>query len=299
MKTVNVLDQTIGNKFALYNGDCAEVLRGIPDNSVGYSIFSPPFASLYTYSNSDRDMGNCRTHDEFHEHFGFLLPEILRVLKPGRSVSIHCMDLPTSKERDGYIGLVDFRGILIRAAQAAGFILHSQVTIWKDPVTAMQRTKALGLLHKQLLKDSTMSRQGIPDYLVTLRKPGGNPEPVSHTARELPVSVWQNYASPVWMDINQTRTLQYRGGRDEKDEVHISPLQLDVIERCIDLWSLPGETVLTPFLGIGSEVYAAVEMGRKGLGFELKPSYFAQAVRNIAELEKARTDDMFRSETAA
>jgi hypothetical protein len=169
---MNVLNQTIGSKFALYHGDCADVLRGIPDASVGYSIFSPPFASLYTYSNSDRDMGNCRTHDEFHEHFGFLLPEILRVLKPGRSVSIHCMDLPTSKERDGYIGLVDFRGILIRAAQAAGFILHSQVTIWKDPVTAMQRTKALGLLHKQLLKDSTMSRQGIPDYLVTLRKPG-------------------------------------------------------------------------------------------------------------------------------
>jgi DNA modification methylase len=287
MKTVNVLDQTIGNKFALYNGDCAEVLRGIPDNSVGYSIFSPPFASLYTYSNSDRDMGNCRTHDEFHEHFGFLLPEILRVLKPGRSVSIHCMDLPTSKERDGYIGLVDFRGILIRAAQAAGFILHSQVTIWKDPVTAMQRTKALGLLHKQLLKDSTMSRQGIPDYLVTLRKPGGNPEPVSHTARELPVSVWQNYASPVWMDINPSDTLQYQSAREEEDERHIAPLQLEVIKRGIVLWSNPGDVVLSPFTGIGSEGYVAIKNGRRFVGAELKRSYYEQAGRNLRGAETA------------
>lgn len=287
MNNVNVLDQTIGNKFALYHGDCAEVLRGVPDNSVGYSVFSPPFASLYTYSNSDRDMGNCRTHGEFHEHFGFLLPEILRVLKPGRSVSIHCMDLPTSKERDGYIGLVDFRGILIRAAQEAGFILHSQVTIWKDPVTAMQRTKALGLLHKQLLKDSSLSRQGIPDYLVTLRKPGGNPEPISHSARELPVSIWQKYASPVWMDINPSDTLQYQSAREEEDERHIAPLQLEVIKRGIVLWSNPGDVVLSPFTGIGSEGYVAIKNGRRFIGAELKRSYYEQASRNLRAAEMA------------
>lgn len=287
MNPVNVLDQTIGNSFALYHGDCAEVLRGIPDNSVGYSIFSPPFASLYTYSNSDRDMGNCRTHDEFHEHFGFLLPEILRVLKPGRSVSMHCMDLPTSKERDGYIGLVDFRGILIAAAQKAGFILHSQVTIWKDPVTAMQRTKAIGLLHKQLLKDSALSRQGIPDYLVTLRKPGNNPDPIRHTSREMPVSLWQQYASPVWMDINPSDTLQYQSAREEEDERHIAPLQLEVIKRGILLWSSPGDVVLSPFTGIGSEGYVAIKHGRRFVGAELKRSYYEQAGRNLRGAETA------------
>ena len=283
-----VIDQTIGKNFAMYHGDCAEVVRGLPDNSVGYSVFSPPFASLYTYSNSERDMGNCKTHGEFHEHFGFLLPEILRVLKPGRSVSIHCMDLPTSKERDGYIGLVDFRGILIRAAQEAGFILHSQVTIWKDPVTAMQRTKALGLLHKQLIKDSSMSRQGIPDYLVTLRKPGQNTEPVSHDRSEFTVDLWQKWASPVWMDINPSDTLQYQSAREHNDERHIAPLQLEVIRRGIRLWSNPGDVVLSPFGGIGSEGYVALQEGRKYVGVELKASYYRQAAANLASVDGGR-----------
>lgn len=283
-----VIDQTIGKNFAMYHGDCAEVVRGLPDNSVGYSVFSPPFASLYTYSNSERDMGNCKTHGEFHEHFGFLLPEILRVLKPGRSVSIHCMDLPTSKERDGYIGLVDFRGVLIRAAQEAGFILHSQVTIWKDPVTAMQRTKALGLLHKQLIKDSSMSRQGIPDYLVTLRKPGQNTEPVSHDRSEFTVDLWQKWASPVWMDINPSDTLQYQSAREHNDERHIAPLQLEVIRRGIRLWSNPGDVVLSPFGGIGSEGYVALQEGRKYVGVELKASYYRQAAANLASVDGGR-----------
>ena len=283
-----VIDQTIGKNFAMYHGDCAEVVRGLPDNSVGYSVFSPPFASLYTYSNSERDMGNCKTHGEFHEHFGFLLPEILRVLKPGRSVSIHCMDLPTSKERDGYIGLVDFRGILIRAAQEAGFILHSQVTIWKDPVTAMQRTKALGLLHKQLIKDSSMSRQGLPDYLVTLRKPGQNTEPVSHDRGEFTVDLWQKWASPVWMDINPSDTLQYQSAREHNDERHIAPLQLEVIRRGVRLWSNPGDVVLSPFGGIGSEGFVSLQEGRRYVGVELKASYYKQAVANLVSVDGGR-----------
>ena len=281
---MNVKDQAITEKYALYNGDSCEILLDIPDNSVHYSIFSPPFSSLYTYSNSDRDLGNCRTDNEFFEHFKFIVDNLYRVLKPGRLLSFHCMNLPTSKERDGFIGIKDFRGDLIRMFQAAGFIFHSEVCIWRDPVTAMQRTKALGLLYKQLKKDSAMSRQGIPDYLVTMRKPGENAERVTHTEGDFPCAMWQKYASAVWMDINPSDTLQYRSARENEDERHICPLQLQVIERGIELWTNPGDIVLTPFLGIGSEAYVALKMGRKAIGIELKDSYYRQAVKNCESI---------------
>jgi len=277
---MNVVNQTITERYALYNGDSCEVMTGIPSDSVHYIIYSPPFASLYTYSNSDRDLGNCRTHEEFFTQFAFIAKELYRALMPGRLMSFHCMNLPFSKERDGFIGIRDFRGELIKFFEGYGFIFHSEVCIWKDPVTAMQRTKALGLLHKQIRKDSAMSRQGIPDYLVTMRKPGENPEPIAHTAEQFPVSLWQRYASPVWMDINPSDTLQYRSAREEKDERHICPLQLTVIERGIELWTNPNDVVLTPFLGIGSEAYTALKMGRRAIGIELKESYYAQAVKN-------------------
>jgi DNA modification methylase len=291
--SVNVIDQATSERYALYNGDSAEILKGIPDGSVHYSIFSPPFASLYTYSNSERDLGNCRTTTEFYEQFKFIVDELYRVLMPGRLLSFHCMDLPLSKERDGIIGIRDFRGELIKLFEDSGFVLHSQVCIWKDPVTAMQRTKAIGLLHKQLKKDSCMSRQGIPDYLVTMRKPGENPEPVSHTNETFPVQAWQRYASPVWMDINPSDTLQASSARDEKDERHICPLQLPVIRRALNLWTNPGDIVLTPFLGIGSEAYVALEMGRRAIGIELKPSYYQQAVRNCQNVTAVEQISLF------
>ena len=279
---INVISQSVTDRYALYNGDSCEVLKGIPDNSIHYSIFSPPFASLYTYSNSERDLGNCRTTSEFYEQFMFIVSELYRVLMPGRLISFHCMDLPLSKERDGIIGIRDFRGELIKVFENSGFVLHSQVCIWKDPVTAMQRTKAIGLLHKQIKKDSCMSRQGIPDYLVTMRKPGENPEPVTHTNETFPVAVWQRYASPVWMDINPSDTLQASSAREEKDERHICPLQLGVIRRALNLWTNRNDIVLTPFLGIGSEAVVSIEMGRRAIGCELKTSYYNQAVANCA-----------------
>lgn len=297
---MNVLNQKINDRYAMYQGDCVETMQGIPDNSVHYSIFSPPFASLYTYSNSDRDMGNSRDNDEFQQHFLYLIIQLYRVIMPGRLVSVHCMNLPAMKSRDGFIGVKDFRGDIIRAFTEAGFIFHSEVTVWKNPVTEMQRTKALGLLHKQIRKDSAMSRQGLPDYIVTFRKPGENPEPIPHTNETFPVDVWQRYASPVWMDIRQSNTLQRKSARDEKDEKHICPLQLDVIERCIDLWTNPNDIVLDPFAGIGSVPYQAVIMGRRGLGVELKDSYFAQAINNMElaaadyEAKGANTDVRMR-----
>ena len=276
-----VIRQEEGEGFAVFHGDTVEVARGLPDASVDYSVFSPPFASLYTYSSSERDMGNVRDMAEFFEHYRFLVKEQMRVMKPGRLISVHCMLLPTSKERHGFIGLQDFRGDIIRAYQAEGFIFHSEVVIWKDPVTAMQRTKALGLLWKQIKKDSAMSRQGIPDYVVTLRKPGENPNPVSHTAEEFPVDQWQKWASPVWTDIDPSDTLQYQSAREHEDERHICPLQLSVIRRCINLWSNPGDVVWSPFMGIGSEGYVALQEKRRFIGAELKRSYFDQAVRNL------------------
>ena len=277
---MNVINQEINNNFSLYNGDCVEVLKGIPNNSIHYSIFSPPFASLYTYSNSDRDMGNCKSDEEFQEHFKYLVNELYRVMMPGRLLSFHCMQIPLMKERDGVIGLKDFRGQLIKMFQDAGFIYHSEVTVWKNPVVEMTRTHSIGLLHKQLKKDSSMSRQGIPDYVVTMRKPGDNPEKVTHTNEGFPVNSWQQYASPVWMDIKQNDTLNGRIAREKEDERHICPLQLEIIKRCVELWTNPGDIVLDPFAGIGSSLYVALRMNRRGLGVELKESYYKQAVSN-------------------
>ena len=289
---MNCLDQTIGENFALYHGDCVDAMRGLPDKSIHYSIFSPPFANLYCYSNSPRDMGNCRSNEEFFEHFGYLVDELARVMQPGRNVSFHCMLFPASKERDGFIGLKDFRGDLIRAFQAKGFIFHAETVIWKDPVTQMQRTKALGLLHKSVRENASMCRQGIPDYLVTMRTPGDVVERVKHTAEDYPVGHWQKVASPVWMDIDPSDTLQYASAREHDDERHICPLQLEVIRRGVELWTNPGDIVLSPFAGIGSEGYVTLQMGRRFVGVELKKSYFDQASRNLAMAMRG-TADMF------
>ena len=288
---MNCIDQVTTDSYTAIHGDCVEALKGLPDGSIGYSIFSPPFASLYTYSNSPRDMGNCRTHEEFFAHFDFLIAELRRVMMAGRDVSFHCMDMPASKERDGYIGIKDFPGELIRAFQRHGFIFHSKVTIWKDPVTAMQRTKALGLLHKSVRENAAMCRQGIPDYLITMRMPGEQAQRVTHD--DYPVDLWQKVASPVWMDINPSDTLQYRSAREHDDERHICPLQLEVIRRGIQLWTNPGDIVLSPFMGIGSEGFVALEMGRKFVGVELKKSYFDQAVRNLDAATREATVDLF------
>lgn len=278
---MKISEQLIKDDYAIYNDDCIKVARGLPDESIDFSVFSPPFSSLYTYSNSNLDMGNSKNDEEFFEHFQFLIKELYRTIKPGRLVSFHCMNLPTSKTNDGYIGIKDFRGDLIKAFQEEGFIYHSEVCIWKDPVTAMQRTKALGLLHKTIRKDSSMSRQGIPDYLVTMRKPGENTNPINHTHDDFPVHLWQKIASPVWMDINPSKTLQKESARDEKDERHIAPLQLEVIERALMLWSKEGDTVFSPFTGIGSEGYQSLKMNRKFIGAELKSSYYNVACNNL------------------
>jgi len=262
-------------------GDSCERIKEIEDESIGYSVFSPPFSSLYTYSNSERDMGNSKNDAEFYKHFIFLVSELFRITQPGRLVSFHCMNLPTSKTRDGFIGIKDFRGLLIKIFQDAGFIYASEVCIWKDPVVAMQRTKALGLLNKQKNKDSAMSRQGIPDYVVTMRKPGENKNPIKHDNDNFPISEWQKVASPIWMDIKQGDTLSFREARDKDDEKHICPLQLGVIERCMMLWSNPGDMVFSPFMGIGSEGYQAVIQGRKFKGIELKESYYIQSIKNM------------------
>lgn len=314
------LSQENGPNWTVYNSDCVDVVSELPENSLHYTLYSPPFESLYVFSDDPRDMSNCRDSETFWTHYRFLIEQIYRATMPGRLCSIHCMQLPTSKTRDGFIGIRDFRGEIIRSHQQAGFIYHSEVCIRKDPVTAMQRTKAIGLLHKQIVKDSAMSRMALADYVVTMRKPGANPEPVAggfedyHGAEELPphapleragahvadsysVKVWQRYAEPVWMDINQSDVLTHRAARDEADERHISPLQLTVIRRCIDLWSNPGDVVFSPFAGIGSELYVAIEMGRRALGAELKPSYYVQAIANLRAAERSK-DNLFASVSA-
>jgi hypothetical protein len=287
-----VRDYAEGSNYKIHLADCLDLARETESETIHYSVFSPPFETLYTYSNSDRDMGNSRTSDEFWQHYRFLIKEQFRITMAGRLVSIHCMNLPTSKQFHGYIGLRDFRGEIIKSYEDAGFIYHSEVCIWKDPVTSMQRTKALGLLHKQIKKDSCMSRQGIPDYLVTMRKPGENPERVTNTNETFPVKLWQNFASPVWMDINASDTLQKESAREHEDERHICPLQLEVIRRGIKLWSNPGDIVHDPFAGIGSTGVVAVEMGRKFLGSELKRSYWTQCAANL-EYATQRSDLLF------
>jgi DNA modification methylase len=314
--------QVSGKNWDLYLGDSIDIVSQLPKDSIHYSIFSPPFASLYTYSASERDMGNSKTGDEFIEHFRFLVKELFRVLGNGRLVSFHCMNLPSSLSKDGYIGIKDFRGELIKLFQEEGFIYHSEVVIWKCPVVAMTRTHALGLLHNQMVKDSAMSRQGIPDYLVTMRKPGKNENPVSggfqyyigsdspelkHSDKKVnelikqelgyeinwtndqekdSIQIWQKYASPIWMDINPSDTLQYQSAKDNDDEKHITPLQLEVIERALQLWTNKDEFVLDPFNGIGSTGYVCQRTGRKYIGVELKQSYFDCAVTNLKNAEK-------------
>lgn len=288
---MNVLNQLIDDKYALYNGDSCELVKNIPDNSIHYTIFSPPFSSLYTYSNSDHDMGNSKSDEEFYSHFTYLVKELFRITIPGRLISFHCMNIPLMKERDGVIGLKDFRGQLIKLFQENGFIYHSEVTVWKNPVTEMQRTKALGLLHKQIKKDSSMSRQGIPDYIVTMRKPGENPERITHTTDSFPIDVWQRYASPVWMDIRQSDALQKKSAREDKDERHICPLQLEIIQRCIELWTNQNDIVYDPFGGIGSTPYTSLKMGRRAIASELKESYYKQMENNCKEAASSEIMD--------
>jgi len=301
-----VIDQEITDQWSMYHGDCVPVLCGLPSNSIHYSIFSPPFSSLFTYSASIRDMGNNK-NDEFYEHFGFFIPELYRVMMSGRLVSFHCMNLPMTISGDGIMGMKDFRGNLIRIFVNQGFIYHSEVCIWKDPLLQATRTKMLSLAHKQISKDSTRCNMGFPDYIVTMRKPGENSEPVSHGRgfeyyigeREEPKvkkqdnhlknkyshHVWQRYASPVWFDIRQTNTLNVRQAKEKDDERHICPLQLDVVARCLELWTNKGDIVLSPFAGIGSEGYEAVKMGRKFIGIELKKSYYDAAIKNLESIK--------------
>lgn len=290
----DVLDQATGEDYALYNGDCIEVMASLPAESVGLSVFSPPYSSLYLYSSSPRDMGNAASDEEFMRHFGYVIDQLLRILQPGRIVAVDCMNIPAMKERDGYIGLKDFRGDLIRAFVEEGFIFHSEHCVWKDPLIEATRTKALGLMHKQLTKDSAMCRAGIPQYLLAFRKPGENPVPIAHphglewfAGEDEPFDGviaherWRRYASPVWLDIRQTRTLQYMQARAQDDERHIAPMALDMIERAVQLWSAPGDVVFDPFSGIGSTGYVSLLVGRKFVGSELKQSYFEAAVRNL------------------
>ncbi len=281
-----------GASWGLFNADCVEVLAGLPEGLIDLAIFSPPFSDLFVYSDSERDMGNCGSHAEFMDHYRFFAKNLFRAMKPGRITCVHCTDLPSRKGRDGFIGLHDFSGDLIQAHQDAGFVYHARCTIWKDPVVEMQRTKALGLLYKQLKKDSAMSRVGMPDYMLFFRKDDVNPDPITHDPDDLPVGMWQELASPVWMTVRQGNVLNGRLARGQEDEKHICPLQLDVIERCLTLYSNPGDLVLDPFNGIGSTGYQALKMGRKYLGIELKPEYAKQAARFLGEAE-ASQDTLF------
>ncbi|MFC2481854.1 MAG: DNA-methyltransferase [Capnocytophaga granulosa] len=277
-------------KFTAIHGDCVEEVAKLPDNSIDFSIFSPPFAELYVYSDDIRDMGNCKDYEEFFVHFQFLVKELARVIKSGRLVAVHCMDLPAMKGKDGYIGLKDFSGMLIQAFEKEGFIYHDRITIWKSPVVEMTRTKSIGLLHKTIKKDSSLSRTGIPDYILVFRNAGDNLVPITHQDKDeneenyLPVNLWQKYAEPVWYDINYSDTLQYTSAREDKDEKHICPLQLETIRRCLHLWSNEGETVLSPFGGIGSEGYESLRLNRNYIGIELKESYYKQMQRNLKRM---------------
>jgi len=303
---LNVIDQVVTDKYAIYNGDSCEVIKGMPDDSVGCIMYSPPFSQLYTYSNSPNDLGNSTSDKEFYQHFGdYLVPELYRVLKPGRLMIVHCMDIPLMKERDGVIGMKDFSGDLIRLFEKSGFIMHSpRIFLRKSPVIEVTRTHALGLLHKQLLKDSSMCRVGIPDYLVIMRKPGTNADPITHTKAEYPVPQWQQdaecywqndwFQDPIWLDVNFTETLNKEPARDDADEKHICPLSLDLIGRALKLWSAPGDTALDPFGGIMSTGYKAIEMGRYFVGVEIKGSYFNVGKHNCESAsQKAQEQSLF------
>lgn len=285
-------NQVTGDNFTAINGDTCQILPQLPDACIDFSVFSPPFSQVFLYSSRVEDMGNASSHEDFMDQYDYFAKEMSRVIKPGRLIAVHCTDLPFVKWKDGKMGIRDFSGDLIKAHEKHGMTLHSRVTIWKDPVVEMTRTKALGLLHKQLLKDSTLSRQGMADYLLVFRNAGENENPVSHTKDELPVSLWQKWASPVWMDINQTNTLNVKIARENDDEKHLCPLQLDLIERAVIMWSNPGDVVLSPFMGVGSEGVVSVKLKRKFIGVELKDSYFQTAVKNITDADRT-SDDLF------
>ena len=321
-----------GAGWAIHNSDCIEGMHAMPENSVDLTIFSPPFGDLFVYSDSERDLGNAGTGQKFINQYRFFAEALTRVMKPGRIACVHCTDLPMRKGRDGAIGLQDFSGDLIKAHTDAGLIYHGRATIWKDPVVEMQRTKALGLLYKQIRKDSAMNRVGMPDYMLFFRKDGDNPDRIEHCApgdiksalpiarrwldhmrreglcaevpdddllaelikhAEFDVYEWQKLASPVWMNINQGNVLNgYRAAKGQHDERHVCPLQLDTIANCIRLYSKPGDVVMDPFNGIGSTGFQAVKSFRKYIGFELKPEYAAQANRNMKDAE-ASAGDLF------
>ena len=283
---IQCIDEQHGDNWSMYHADCVELSRQLPPESIGFSIYSPPFSSLFVYSDSVADLGNCGTDEEFFEQYGFLCREMYRLTKLGRLTAVHCSELPKKKCVDGVIGLKDFPGQIVRMHEDAGWTFHSRITIWRDPVVEMTRTKALGLLYKQLRKDSTKSRAGMPDYLLLFRKDGENANPVEHKTEDFTVSRWQQWASPVWMDIQQTDTLNCRMARDHKDERHICPLQLDLIERALVMWSNPGDAVFSPFAGIGSEGYVALQQGRRFIGSELKESYYRQACRYLSAAER-------------
>lgn len=290
---IRCLDEAHSEDFALYNGDCVEILRQLPDACAGFSVYSPPFSNLYTYSDAANDMGNCVSDAQFFEQYTYLVRELHRVLKPGRLVAVHCKDLVdyAGSSESGMAGLRDFPGELVRVHKEAGFAWHSRVTIWKCPVTEMQRTKAHGLLYKQLRADSTFSRQGLAEYLLVFRKwarEGDPVEPVGHTREGFTLTQWQEWASPVWMTVDQTNVLNVAKAREDRDEKHMCPLQLDVIERAVVLWSNPGDTVLSPFAGIGSEGVGALQYGRRFVGVELKPSYFRDAAKNLSAAGKTQ-----------
>jgi DNA modification methylase len=296
MAQIRCLNETHGNNFAVYNGDCVDIVGQLPDASIDFSVYSPPFGSLFVYSESAADMGNS-TDEEFAKHYAWLVREKFRVTKPGRLTAVHCSDLPMTKWRDGAVGIKDFSGDIIRIHQDAGWIMHSRRTIWKCPVVEMTRTKHVGLLYKQLMKDSSKSRGGMPDYLITFIKPGDNADPINHTPENFPLDQWQEWASPVWMSINQSNVLNVKLAREQNDERHLCPLQLDVIERALIMWSNAGDTVLSPFTGIGSEGVTSLKLGRKFIGTELKESYWRQASRYL-QAQDAQ-DDLFGREVAA
>lgn len=286
MRTIACLGENHGEKYTAYHGDSVHVTSQFPDECLDFSIYSPPFSNLFVYSDSIADMGNAANDTEFYEHYSFLVEQLFRMTLPGRMSAVHCSDLPLTKWKDGEIGIKDLSGKIIEVHEKAGWVLYSRVTIWKDPVVEMTRTKALGLLHKQLLKDSCRSRTGMPDYLLVFRKPGTNPKPIQHTKENFPVSQWQEWASPVWMTVNQTNVLNVSEARSEKDEKHLCPLQLDVIERALIMWSNPGDKVLSPFMGIGSEGVCSLKAGRKFIGIELKAEYFKQALRYLEAADR-------------
>ena len=298
MVEVRCLNEAHGDMFAAYHGDCVDVVRQLPDASIGFSVYSPPFGNLFVYSDSAADMGNSSTDGEFEAHYRFLVREKMRVTKPGRLTAVHCTDLPLTKWRDGAIGIKDFSGQIIKIHEEAGWVLHSRITIWKCPVVEMTRTKAHGLLYKNIQADSARNRTGMPDYLLLFRKPGENAEPIKHTPQDFPLSQWQEWASPVWMTVDQSDVLNGKLAREGADERHICPLQLDVIFRALVMWSNPGDIVLSPFLGIGSEGWQSLKHGRRFVGVELKESYFQQAVKFLREAE-ASTADLFSVARAA